>query len=146
VPAALATGLCTLTTETTAERLVTDHTGRVTGVALVAVLEDGRIWRRTIDCAEVVVAAGATETPRLLLNSAHDSEPHGLATSRSGRAVPAGPCLRGRDWLFEEDVVDLIGPGASVATCDFRHGNDGSWVGGCWPVSSSRPRPRLTTT
>jgi len=144
LPAALATGLCTLTTETTAERLVTDHTGRVTGVALVAVLEDGRIWRRTIDCAEVVVAAGATETPRLLLNSAHDGEPHGLGNNRDqvGRYLQAH-VYAGATGLFDDEVVDLVGPGASIATCDFRHGNDGI-VGGGMLASEFVPTPAAT--
>ncbi|TCN41903.1 choline dehydrogenase-like flavoprotein [Kribbella orskensis] len=131
LPAALATGLCTLVTETTAERLVTDARGRVTGVALVAADADGRIWRRTVDCAEVVVAAGATETPRLLLNSAHDHEPRGLGNNRDqvGRYLQAH-VYAGAAGAFDDEVVDLLGPGVSIATCDFRHGNDGIVGGG----------------
>ncbi|GAA1645721.1 GMC family oxidoreductase [Kribbella alba] len=140
LPAALATGRCTLVTETTAERLVTDGGGRVTGVALVAA-ENGRSWRRTVDCAEVVVAAGATETPRLLLNSAHDREPHGLGNNHDqvGRYLQAH-VYAGAVGLFDDEVVDLVGPGASIATCDFRHGND-AIVGGGMLANEFVPTP-----
>jgi choline dehydrogenase-like flavoprotein len=131
LPAALATGRCTLVTETTVERLVIDGRGRVTGVALVALEADGRSWRRTVDCAEVLIAAGATETPRLLLNSAHDREPGGLGNNldQVGRYLQAH-VYAGAVGLFDDEVAELIGPGVSIATCDFRHGNDGIVGGG----------------
>ena len=143
LPAALATGRCTLVTEVSAERLVVDATGRVTAVALVGADGDG-VWRRTIDCAEVVLAAGATETPRLLLNSAHDTEPTGLgnATDQVGRHLHAH-VYAGAVGLFDEDVVDLVGPGVSVATCDFRHGNAGI-VGGGMLANEFVPTPAAT--
>jgi choline dehydrogenase-like flavoprotein len=123
LPAALATGLCTLVTETTASRLVTDDRGRVVGVELVAI-DNGQVWRRTVDCAEVVVAAGATETPRLLLNSGIGNE-----HDQVGRYLQAH-VYAGAIGLFDDEVTDLIGPGVSIATCDFRHGNDGVIGGG----------------
>ncbi|WUJ70579.1 GMC family oxidoreductase N-terminal domain-containing protein [Kribbella soli] len=140
LPAALATGNCTLVTETTAERLVTDSTGRVTGVALVA---DGG-WRRTVSCNEIVVSAGASETPRLLLNSAHDGEPHGIGNNQDqvGRHLQAH-VYAGAIGLFEDEVVDLVGPGASIATCDFRHGNDGI-IGGGMLANEFVPTPAAT--
>ncbi|WP_432876057.1 GMC family oxidoreductase [Kribbella sp. CA-245084] len=139
LPAALATGNCTLVTETTAERLVTSG-GRVTGVALVA--SDG--WRRTVSCGEVVVSAGASETPRLLLNSAHDGEPHGIGNNQDqvGRHLQAH-VYAGAIGLFEDEVVDLVGPGASIATCDFRHGNDGI-IGGGMLANEFVPTPAAT--
>ncbi|TDD26917.1 GMC family oxidoreductase [Kribbella turkmenica] len=142
LPAALATGRCTLVTEATAERLVTSA-GRVVGVALVG-YEDGRSWRRTVTCAEVVVAAGATETPRLLLNSAHDDEPDGLGNNRDqvGRYLQAH-VYAGAVGLFDDEVVDLVGPGVSVATCDFRHGNAGI-VGGGMLADEFVPTPAAT--
>ncbi len=144
LPAALATGNCTLTTETTVERLVTDSTGRVTGVALVAADENGGIWRRTVDCEEVIVAAGATETPRLLLNSAHDREPGGLGNKldQVGRYLQAH-VYAGAVGLFEDELADLIGPGVSIGTCDFRHGNEGI-VGGGMLANEFVPTPAAT--
>ncbi|WP_350275392.1 GMC family oxidoreductase [Kribbella sp. HUAS MG21] len=144
LPAALATGNCTLVVETTAERLVTDHTGRVVGVALVADDGYGGSWRRTVACAEVVVAAGASETPRLLLNSAHDGEPHGIGNNQDqvGRRLQAH-VYAGAVGLFEDEVVDLVGPGVSIATCDFRHGNDGL-VGGGMLANEFVPTPAAT--
>lgn len=143
LPAALATGRCTLVTSTTAERLVTSH-GRVVGVALVGYDEAGRVWRRTVNCAEVVVAAGATETPRLLLNSAHDGEPDGLGNNQDqvGRYLQAH-VYAGAVGLFDDEVSDLVGPGVSIATCDFRHGNDGV-VGGGMLANEFVPTPAAT--
>jgi choline dehydrogenase-like flavoprotein len=139
LPAALATGNCTLVTETTAERLVTDATGRIVGVALVA---DG--WRRTVLTGEVLLAAGASETPRLLLNSAHDGEPCGIGNNHDqvGRHLQAH-VYAGAVGLFEDEVVDLVGPGASIATCDFRHGNDGI-IGGGMLANEFVPTPAST--
>ncbi|GAA3103092.1 choline dehydrogenase-like flavoprotein [Kribbella aluminosa] len=139
LPAALATGNCTLVTETTAERLVTDTTGRVVGVALVSA--DGR---RTVSCDEVVIAAGASETPRLLLNSAHDGEPNGIGNNQDqvGRHLQAH-VYAGAVGLFDDEVADLVGPGVSIATCDFRHGNDGI-VGGGMLANEFVPTPAAT--
>jgi len=144
LPAALATGLCTLVTETTAERLVTDASGRVTGVGLVADDGYGGLWRRNVDCGEVVIAAGATETPRLLLNSAHDREPDGLGNNQDqvGRHLQAH-VYAGAVGLFDDELADLIGPGVSIATCDFRHGNDGI-VGGGMLANEFVPTPAAT--
>lgn len=143
LPAALATGRCTLVTEATAERLVTSAVGRVVGVAFAG-YDDGRVWRRTVECAEVVVAAGATETPRLLLNSAHDREPNGLGNNQDqvGRYLQAH-VYAGAVGLFDDEVVDLVGPGVSIATCDFRHGNDGI-VGGGMLANEFVPTPAAT--
>ncbi|MEV8372746.1 GMC family oxidoreductase [Kribbella sp. NPDC056861] len=143
LPAALATGLCTLVTETTASRLVTDARGRVTGVELVA-MDGERVWRRTVNCGEVVIAAGATETPRLLLNSAHPLEPQGIGNNHDqvGRYLQAH-VYGGAIGLFHNEVADLIGPGVSIATCDFRHGNDGI-IGGGMLANEFVPTPAAT--
>jgi choline dehydrogenase-like flavoprotein len=141
LPAALATGNCTLVTDTTAERLISSPDGRVVGVALVA--GDGA-WRRTVLCEEVVIAAGASETPRLLLNSAHDGEPDGIGNNQDqvGRHLQAH-VYAGAVGLFADEVVDLVGPGVSIATCDFRHGNDGI-VGGGMLANEFVPTPAST--
>jgi choline dehydrogenase-like flavoprotein len=91
-----------------------------------------------------VVAAGATETPRLLLNSAHDGEPDGLGNNldQVGRYLQAH-VYAGAVGLFDDEVVDLVGPGVSIATCDFRHGNDG-FVGGGMLANEFVPTPAAT--
>jgi choline dehydrogenase-like flavoprotein len=45
--------------------------------------------------------------------------------------------------LFDDEVVDLVGPGVSIATCDFRHGNDGI-VGGGMLANEFVPTPAAT--
>jgi choline dehydrogenase-like flavoprotein len=125
---ALASGNCTVLTGTTAERIVTDGAGRVTGVALVG--GDGT-WRRTVSAADVIVAAGAAESARLLLNSASDREPNGLGNNADqvGRHLQAH-LYGGAIGVFEEDAQDLLGPGVSIGSADYRHGNPGVIGGG----------------
>jgi len=65
----------TLLTNACATRLDTDPTGRT--VSAVEVLRDGRQERYSADI--VVVACGALSSALLLLRSANDSHPHGLA-------------------------------------------------------------------
>ena len=77
-PALAAHPNLTLMTRTTAERLLTDASGRaVTGVAVT--LSDGSPGTFTADI--VVLSAGAILSAALLLKSANDKHPHGLANS-----------------------------------------------------------------
>jgi choline dehydrogenase-like flavoprotein len=77
-PALAAHPNLTLMTRTTAERLLTDASGRaVTGVAVT--LPDGSPGTFTADI--VVLSAGAILSAALLLKSANDKHPHGLANS-----------------------------------------------------------------
>ena len=77
-PALAAHPNLTLMTRTTVERLLTDTSGRsVTGVA--ATLPDGSPHVFTADL--VVLSAGAILSAALLLKSADDKHPHGLANS-----------------------------------------------------------------
>jgi choline dehydrogenase-like flavoprotein len=77
-PALAAHPNLTLMTGTRAERLLTDASGRlVTGVAVV--LPDGS--RHVLSADIVVLAAGAILSAALLLASANDRHPHGLANS-----------------------------------------------------------------
>ena len=128
---AFATGLCDMIVDTTAERLVTDASGRVVAVALVGETSDGALWRATVPTSEVAVGGGAVESARLLLNSASDREPTGLgnAADMIGRHFQ-GHMYGGAIGLFDDEVQDLVGPGPSIATTDFRHGNDGVIGGG----------------
>jgi choline dehydrogenase-like flavoprotein len=127
IPRALATGRCDLVTESAAERVETDANGRVTGVRFV----DGDLARRTVRAGHVVVAAGAIESARLLLNSRSDAQPAGLgnAYDQVGRNLQ-GHLYVGAFGRFDEPVHDGLGPGPAIATCAFVHGNAGVIGGG----------------
>jgi choline dehydrogenase-like flavoprotein len=126
IPRALATGNCVLRTECVARKIVTNEQGRATGVEYFD--ERGRLQEQPADL--VVVSASATETPRLLLNSASRLFPHGLGNRYDwvGRNL-MGHAYAGAYGLMESDTYDDLGPGASIAICDYNHGNPGL-VGG----------------
>ncbi len=124
---ALATGRCDLLTGATVTRIVVDGRGRAVAVEVAA----GPAARRRIAAAEFVVAAGAIESARLLLASAHPGEPDGIgnATGQVGRHLQ-GHVYAGAIGIFADSVVDGLGPGPSIATGDYRHGNAGLIGGG----------------
>ncbi|MCE0538170.1 GMC oxidoreductase [Kineosporia rhizophila] len=126
---AFATGRAQIVLGTRASQLLTDVHGRVVGATLVGEV-DGVVWRRDIHAAEIVVSAGAVESARLLLNSRSDREPDGIGNNNDlvGRHLQ-GHVYGGALGLFEDVVEDLIGPGPSIATTDYRHHN-GDIVGG----------------
>ena len=125
IPRALATGRCTLLTSATATSIDTDEAGRVTGVTIVDE-SGGQPVRRKITARAVILSAGAIETARLLLLSASERHPAGLGNANDlvGRNLQGhfAPFVYG---LFEHDVYDPRGPGVSVATCRYCHGNEG---------------------
>jgi choline dehydrogenase-like flavoprotein len=127
---ALATGRTDLVTGALVERLETDGRGRVTGVSVVSGNELGT-ERRSVQAGHFVVAAGAIESARLLLNSANDADPNGLGN----RCDQVGRHLQGHTScptfaLFAEPVQDGVGPGPSIATRRFSHGTPGIVGGG----------------
>ncbi|WP_166355564.1 GMC family oxidoreductase [Phytoactinopolyspora limicola] len=128
IPIALETGRCTLATNTRAERVLVDTTGRTTGV-LVSDTDTGE--RREIYARSVVLSAGAIETARLLLASANDTFPSGLgnATGQVGRHLQ-GHIYVNAFGIFDTKVQDGQGPGTSIATLDFAHNPVGDVVGG----------------
>jgi choline dehydrogenase-like flavoprotein len=130
LPRALTTGRCDLMTGTVVEKVATDAAGKVIGVDIVEEDADGSMQRRRILSRTVVVSAGAIETARLLLLSATEREPQGIGNANDlvGRNLQ-GHCYPTVFGLFDEDVQDMRGPGVTIATCDFNHGNDGV-VGG----------------
>jgi choline dehydrogenase-like flavoprotein len=130
IPRALATGNCELVTEAMAERIDTDSQGNVIGVTYLTA-QGGQTERVSARARVVVVSAGAIESARLLLNSASDRHPNGLgnAHDRVGRNLQ-GHYYPGAHALFDEPVHDGIGPGVSLATCQFNHGNAGIVGGG----------------
>lgn len=79
LPAAMKTGRLTLATDSIAKRVLTNAEGtRATGVEVI----DARTWQvRTINARMVFLCASTIETVRLLLLSANDRHPAGLANS-----------------------------------------------------------------
>ena len=143
VPWAVASGNCDVVPGARVDRVLPGTTGRVAGVSLVGNL-DGVAWRRTVLAEEVVLAAGAVETARVLLSSAHDGDPAGMgnATDQVGRHLQ-GHVYGGATAVFTEEVVDLLGPGPAIATGDLRHGNPGL-VGGGMLANEFVPTPANT--
>ena len=130
IPRALATGNCELVMHAMTERIDTDPQGKVIGVTY---LHDGgeQVTRHSVRAKAIVISAGGTETPRLLLNSHTHLHPLGLGNARDavGRNLQ-GHYYPGAHALMEEEVYDGIGPGVSIASCQFSHGNPGIVGGG----------------
>jgi choline dehydrogenase-like flavoprotein len=127
IPIALASGNCELRAECVVKEIQTDSRGRATGVAYFDAQN-----RLEIQPADLVVSScGATETARLLLNSRSSLFPEGLGNRHDwvGRNLQ-GHGYAGAYGLFDYDVYDDIGPGASIAICDYNHGNPGMVGGG----------------
>lgn len=72
---ALASGRCTLLTDTQVTRLLSNAAGHVTGVEIT----DSNHGAQVLEAHIVVLACGAVETPRLLLNSSTPTFSQGLA-------------------------------------------------------------------
>ncbi|HVY52369.1 MAG TPA: GMC family oxidoreductase, partial [Devosia sp.] len=130
LPRALATGNCELVAGATVERIETDAHGKVTGVSYVEE-DDGAPVRRSARARAVVLCAGAIESARLLLLSTSRHHPNGLGNARDqvGRNLQ-GHYYAGAWGQFEDEVYDPRGPGVTIATCDFNHGNEGIIGGG----------------
>ncbi|MDA0663300.1 MAG: GMC family oxidoreductase [Proteobacteria bacterium] len=75
IPKARETGRCEILTECHVTRILAGPNDRVTGVAY----RDASGTARIADARSVIVAGGAVETPRLLLNSGGEFAPDGLA-------------------------------------------------------------------
>jgi choline dehydrogenase-like flavoprotein len=124
LPRALATGSCDLLTRVVAERILTDASGRVSGVSVLVSAERGDPQRVAFEAGEVVVAAGAIETARLLLASAAGREPAGIGNRHDqlGRHLQ-GHVSSSVYGLFNHDVGIDRGPGVTIATTAWNHGN-----------------------
>ncbi len=117
------------------------RTGLVTAIELVEVTT-GAV--RRVRCGRAVVAAGAVETARLLLLSAHTDELAGVGNNHDqvGRRLQAH-LYPGAVGLVDDVVQDGRGPGPTVAVSQFRHGNDGI-VGGGMLANDFVPLPMFT--
>jgi len=127
IPAALSTGNCELRTNCIVSELVIDDRGKITGVKYFD--KDNHAQVQTADI--IVISASATETPRLLLNSKSKYFPSGVGNQNDwvGRNLQ-GHAYTGAFGLFEFDIFDDIGPGATIAISDFSHHNNGIIGGG----------------
>jgi choline dehydrogenase-like flavoprotein len=118
VPRALRTGNATLKTHAVVTS-IRHSGGRATGVDAVI---DG--VAQSFDADRVVIAASAIESARLLLLSGVANEHDQIGRHLQGH-VYAGA------WgLMDEVVYDGVGPGVSISTVQFNHGNDGIVGGG----------------
>ena len=104
------------------KEILTDDQGNVTGVTYFDAHD--RLQEQPADL--VVVSAAAIETARLLLNSKSRLFPNGLGNRYDwvGRNLQ-GHAYSGAVGLFDFDTYDDVGPGATIAICDFNHGNPG---------------------
>ncbi len=126
IPKALKTGNCEVRTEAVVSEIDVDDQGHARGVKYFDNKKNGFYQPADI----VVVAASATETARLLLNSKSKLFPNGAGNNNDwvGRNLQ-GHAYTGSVGLFEDIVYDDIGAGACIAMCDFNHDNPGL-VGG----------------
>ena len=137
IPRALATSLCTLETDAEATRITTDACGRVDGIEYLAGHE-----RHTATAKTVIVAGGAIETARLLLLSASKHHPRGLGNDHDH----VGRHLQGHTYPIAVGILPAAlqnanrGPGVTIATTQFNHGNP-EIVGGAMMADNFVPTP-----
>ncbi|MDR2038553.1 MAG: GMC family oxidoreductase [Bacteroidales bacterium] len=127
IPVAMKTGNCEVKTGCMVANIIIDEKGRARGVEYFDSKGNGKT--QTADM--VVVAGAATETARLLLNSKSKLHPNGAGNNNDwvGRNLQ-GHVYTGATGLFDFDILDLTGPGATMAICDFNHHNPGLVGGG----------------
>ena len=141
IPRALASGNCQLHTNSVVSQVAFNDHGRATGVHFFDPHDRPQFQPADL----VVVAASATETARLLLNSRSPLFPNGAGNRYDwvGRNLQ-GHAYPGCFGLFEDEVYDDVGAGATVATCDFNHGNAG-FTGGAMLANEFIRLPYLFT-
>ncbi len=127
IPTAMATGHCEVRVNCQVVEIVSETSGRVSGVRYFD--EDGKGQEQSADL--VIVSAAATETARLLLNSKTDRFPNGLGNNNDwvGRNLQ-GHAYTGALGIYDYDITDFEGPGATFAVSDFSHYNEGVIGGG----------------
>lgn len=141
IPAAIATGNCEVRTDAVVAEVKVDDRGRARGV----VYFDARDRRQEQTADLVIVSASATETARLLLNSKSTLFPNGAGNNNDwvGRNLQ-GHAYCGARGIAAEEIYEEAGPGATVAFCDFSHGNPGL-RGGAMLANEFIPMPYLYT-
>ncbi len=139
IPRALATGNCQLVTGAQASRIEVDEGGRPRAVHFFHEA-GGEPAAKRIEADLIVVSAGAVETARLLLLSRDSRHPDGLGNrfDQVGRHFQ-GHVYSSAFGLHPERIRTCIGPGNTLATCDFSHGNAGIIGGGMLANGSPFP-------
>ncbi len=127
IPIALESGNCELRTNSVVSEILVNDQGKITGVSYF----DEKNKKQTQTADIVIVSASATETARLLLNSKSKFFPNGIGNENDwvGRNLQ-GHAYTGAYGIFADEIYDDLGPGASVAICDFSHHNPGIMGGG----------------
>ena len=127
LPLALKTGKCELRTSSFVTRILTDAKGRPTGVQYYDDRKQGHEQFADL----IIVACSATESARLLLNSADKFHPHGLGNS-SGQVGRNLNDHTGADTfgLFDREIPHDKGPGPSIAFNDWNHSHAPGVPGG----------------
>lgn len=130
IPRALATGNCEVQTNAVVERINVDTRGDVQGVSYF-IESSGKTEHHTVRAKVIVVAAGAIESARLLLNSTSSFHPNGLGNEND----QVGRNLQGHLYpraygLSSDRLFDGVGPGVTIATTQFNHNNSGVIGGG----------------
>jgi len=127
IPMAIESGNCELRINSVVTEIVVNEQGKITGVNYF----DDKNRKQTQTADVVVIAASATETPRLLLNSKSKFFPNGIGNENDwvGRNLQ-GHAYTGAFGIFQDEIYDDLGPGASIAISDFNHHNPGILGGG----------------
>ncbi|HWH98542.1 MAG TPA: GMC family oxidoreductase N-terminal domain-containing protein [Pseudolysinimonas sp.] len=122
IPRAIATGNCDLLLRAQALQIVHDGRGSASSVRIAAENAEGVVTELVVRARQIVVAAGAIETPRLLLASGLGNEWVGANhhSHAGAAAVTTSAPLRN----------EHRGPGHSVSTLDFVHRGGAPWGGG----------------
>jgi choline dehydrogenase-like flavoprotein len=139
IPRALATGHCELITGAIAEHIETDMRGKVNGVSYFVKI-NGSAQQHSARADVVVVSAGAVESARVLLNSNSMHHPRGLGNQHD----QVGRNLQGHLYpraygLMNDRMFTGVGPGVTVATTQFNHGNEGVIGGGMLAYDFIKP-------
>jgi len=127
IPMAIESGNCELRINSVVTEIVVNEQGKITGVNYF----DDKNRKQTQTADVVVIAASATETPRLLLNSKSKFFPSGIGNENDwvGHNLQ-GHAYTGAYGIFQDEIYDDLGPGASIAISDFNHHNPGILGGG----------------
>jgi len=127
IPTAIATGNCEVRVHCQVAEILSSPSGRASGINYFDA--EGKGQTQTADL--VILAASATETARLLLNSATELHPHGLGNNNDwvGRNLQ-GHAYTGAAAIFDQKITDFAGPGATFGFCDYNHHKEGIIGGG----------------